>query len=107
MRSYPSGRSRPLSGATRVEVAEALGPSLAGRLARGAAHAVFAQEAPTAEDAAAFWRIVETGRCDLAPTRGDRVRSAVSLRSFVHGSRHRFRSAPRGGAARDDARRTA
>ncbi|MBF9337734.1 hypothetical protein G3N30_16560, partial [Microbacterium lacticum] len=85
------------------------------RLADGADAAVFAAEPATADEAAEFWRIVDAERQAFAGTRWQRVRAAVSLRSFVPGG---LRTRPpatespsdteRGSRARDDAaRRTA
>lgn len=70
---------------TRRELAAALGTSGGSRLADDADRAVFSSRTVTAEDAAAFWRIVDAERRTLARQRGGwrRLRAAVSLRSFL------------------------
>lgn len=109
-----AGRRAPAA-ATRVEIAQAWDAPGARRLADGADAAVFAAEPATADEAAEFWRIVDAERQAFAGTRWQRVRAAVSLRSFVPGG---LRTRPpatespsdteRGSRARDDAaRRTA
>ncbi|MBB3157084.1 hypothetical protein FHS07_000768 [Microbacterium proteolyticum] len=70
---------------TRREVAEGLATPGGIRLADDADRAVFSQGAVTADDAAAFWRIVDEERRALRSRQStwQRVRSAVSLRSFL------------------------
>lgn len=84
---------------TRRELAAAFGTSSGARLADDADRAVFSSRTVTAEEAAAFWRIVDEERRALVHQRGfwRRVRAAVSLRSFVRllAPRPMRRSAPR------------
>jgi len=108
-----AGRPAPV-GATRLEVAQAWDAPAAARLADGADAAVFAAEPPTDDDAERFWQIVDAERADFGKTRWQRVRAAVSLRSFVPGGLRRrtpVTDSPsdieRGSRARGAARRTA
>ena len=79
-----SGRELPRS-PTRRELAAALGTDGAAHLADEADRAVFSSRTVTADEAAAFWRIVDTERRTLARQRGGwrRLLAAVSLRSFL------------------------
>lgn len=97
---------RPLpAAATRTEIAAALSRPSAAGLARAADEAVFSARVIDADEADAFWRIVDEERTALAPTRWRRLRAAVSLRSFVPRS---FRSHfERGSRAASRPRRTA
>ena len=83
-----AGRRAPGS-ATRVEIAQTLDAPVAARLAAGADAAVFSAEPATDDDATEFWRIVDQERGGFARTRWQRVRAAVSLRSFVPGGLRR------------------
>lgn len=78
------GRSLPPS-STRRELAEALDTPAGRRLADDADRAVFSSRTVTADEASAFWLIVEGERRELRRQRGwwRRVRAAVSLRSFL------------------------
>lgn len=107
-----AGRRRPAA-ATRTEIADALDAPAAADLARAADRAVFSSVATTEDDAAEFWRIVDAERGEFAPTRWQRLRAAVSLRSFVPGSLRRSLSrtqspsrTERGRRARNAARHT-
>lgn len=73
--------------ATRREIAAELGGDGAAELARGADAAVFSPVVPSDDEAAAFWRIVDAERAAFTPTPWQRVRAAVSLRSFAPGRR--------------------
>ncbi|WP_148272807.1 transglutaminase domain-containing protein [Microbacterium testaceum] len=79
-----SGRDLPRS-PTRRELAAALGTESGVRLADEADRAVFSSRTVTADEAAAFWRIVDTERRSLTRQRGGwrRLLAAVSLRSFL------------------------
>ncbi|MFJ6651276.1 transglutaminase domain-containing protein [Microbacterium sp. NPDC091313] len=79
-----AGRSAPRA-LTRPELAAAFATAEGARLAADADRAVFSRESLTADDAEAFWRIVEAERRGLTRERGlwRRIRAAVSLRSFV------------------------
>ncbi|SDO44592.1 Transglutaminase-like superfamily protein [Microbacterium sp. ru370.1] len=79
-----AGRSVPRA-PTRREVAEAFATPSGIRLAADADRAVFAADDVTADEVAAFWRIVDDERRVLTRQRGfwRRVRAAVSLRSFL------------------------
>ncbi len=79
-----SGRELPRS-PTRRELAAALGTDGGSHLADEADRAVFSSRTVTADEAAAFWRIVDTERRTLARQRGGwrRLLAAVSLRSFL------------------------
>ncbi|WP_243222816.1 DUF3488 and transglutaminase-like domain-containing protein [Microbacterium proteolyticum] len=70
---------------TRREVADVLATPGGIRLADDADRAVFSPGAVTADEAAAFWRIVDEERRALRSRQSmwQRVRSAVSLRSFL------------------------
>ena len=83
-----AGRRAPGS-ATRVEIAQTLDAPVAARLAAGADAAVFSAEPATDDEATEFWRIVDQERGGFARTRWQRVRAAVSLRSFVPGGLRR------------------
>lgn len=74
---------RPSS--TRRELAEAFDTPAGLRLADDADRAVFSSRTVTADEASAFWRIVDAERRTLTRQRGwwRRVRAAVSLRSFL------------------------
>lgn len=76
-------RRRPPDAATRREVAAAVGGPGAAALARDADEAVFSARPVTDDEASAFWRIVDTERSGFATGAWQRVRAAVSLRSFV------------------------
>lgn len=80
---------RPAAAATRVEIAEALDAPAAAGLATAADAAVFSSATVTADDAAEFWGIVDASRGSFTTTRWQRLRAAVSLRSFVPGVRRR------------------
>ena len=82
---------------TRGELAAAWGTASGGALARDADRAVFSGDPVSAEDARAFWRVVDAERSGLARERGvwRGVLASVSLRSFVRhlappGTRPRF-----------------
>lgn len=79
-----AGRSLPPA-PTRHDVAAAFGTASATRLADDADRAVFAPDAVSRDEVAAFWRIVDEERRALLRQRGlwRRVRAAVSLRSFL------------------------
>lgn len=79
-----AGRPVPRA-STRAELAAAFATAAGPRLAEDADRAVFSRESLTAQDAEEFWRIVDAERRELARGRGlwRRIRSAVSLRSFV------------------------
>ncbi len=79
-----SGRELPPS-STRRELAAALGTDGGPHLADEADRAVFSSRTVTADEAAAFWRIVDTERRSLVRQRGGwrRLLAAVSLRSFL------------------------
>ena len=79
-----SGRELPRS-PTRSELAAALGTEGGAHLAAEADRAVFSSRTVTADEVAAFWRIVDTERRSLARQRGGwrRLLAAVSLRSFL------------------------
>ncbi|WP_082509254.1 transglutaminaseTgpA domain-containing protein [Microbacterium sp. Leaf179] len=79
-----AGRTVPLA-PTRSELARAFATPSATRLAEDADRAVFAPTAVSADEVAAFWRIVDADRRVLLRQRGfwRRVRAAVSLRSFL------------------------
>lgn len=79
-----AGRSVPRA-PTRREVAEAFATPSGIRLAADADRAVFAADEVSADEVAAFWRIVDDERRVLTRQRGfwRRVRAAVSLRSFL------------------------
>lgn len=79
-----TGHELPPS-STRRELAAALGTGAGLRLADDADRAVFSSTAVTADEAAAFWRTVDTERRALARQRGGwrRLRAALSLRSFL------------------------
>ena len=74
---------RAPAAATRLEVAGALGQDAAPGLAVAADRAVFSDGGATADDATEFWRIVDAERTAFTATRWQRVRAALSLRSFV------------------------
>ena len=74
---------RAPAAATRLEVAGALGQDAAPGLAVAADRAVFSDGGATADDATEFWRIVDAERTAFTATRWQRVRVALSLRSFV------------------------
>lgn len=74
---------RAPAAATRLEVAGALGQGAAPGLAVAADRAVFSDGGATADDATEFWRIVDAERTAFTATRWQRVRAALSLRSFV------------------------
>jgi hypothetical protein len=84
---------------TRTELAEAYASPNAGALARAADRAVFSDDGPGADEAEAFWGIVDAERRALAEGRTvrRRLRAAVSLSSFVRIARRS--SDPRGGDA--------
>ena len=92
---------RPALVGTRTEIAASMDAEAAGLLARSADEAVFAQDPATDAEAVEFWRIVDEQRDAFAPTRWQKLRAAVSLRSFVPGDLRRspFR-AERGRRAR-------
>lgn len=98
---------RPPSSATRAEIAAAIESPGAAGLAGGADRAVFSGLPTTDDDATEFWRLVDRERAGFAETRWQRLRTAVSLRSFVPGD---LRPSPfrteRGSRAQADARRT-
>jgi len=79
-----SGRELPRS-PTRRELAAALGTEGGAHLADEADRAVFSSRTVTADEAAAFWRIVDAERRSLTRQRGGwrRLLAAVSLRSFL------------------------
>jgi len=102
-----AGRRAPRA-ATRTEVAAALDAPAAGVLADGADAAVFSSSVTTADDAAEFWRIVDAERAGFAQTWWQRLRAAVSLRSFLpEGRRRPLTHTERGSRAAKNARRTA
>lgn len=74
---------RAPAAATRLEVAGALGQDAAPGLAVAADRAVFSDGGTTVDDATEFWRIVDAERTAFTATRWQRVRAALSLRSFV------------------------
>ena len=74
---------RAPAAATRLEVAGGLGQDAAPGLAVAADRAVFSDGGATADDATEFWRIVDAERTAFTATRWQRVRAALSLRSFV------------------------
>ncbi len=74
---------RAPAAATRLEVAGALGQDAAPGLAVAADRAVFSDGGATADDATQFWQIVDAERTAFTATRWQRVRAALSLRSFV------------------------
>lgn len=74
---------RAPAAATRLEVAGALGQDAAPGLAVAADRAVFSDGGATADEATEFWRIVDAERTAFTATRWQRVRAALSLRSFV------------------------
>ncbi|ODT39264.1 MAG: transglutaminase [Microbacterium sp. SCN 70-200] len=78
-------RRRPPVSATRVEIADALDRPAAEELARGADEAVFSAGTTTDDEASAFWRIVDAERAGFATGPWQRLRAAVSLRSFFPG----------------------
>lgn len=82
---------------TRSELADVFATSSGESLARDADRAVFSGAAVSADDAEAFWRIVDAERAGLARERGvwRGIVATVSLRSFVRhlapaGTRSRF-----------------
>lgn len=82
---------------TRSELADVFATSSGESLARDADRAVFSGVAVSADDAEAFWRIVDAERAGLARERGvwRGIVATVSLRSFVRhlapaGTRSRF-----------------
>ncbi|MDT0185074.1 transglutaminase-like domain-containing protein [Microbacterium sp. ARD31] len=79
-----AGREAPRR-LTRPELAAAFGTAHGGLLAVEADRAVFSGSALAAEDAAAFWRVVDGERRALARSRGfwRRIAMTVSLRSFI------------------------
>ncbi len=74
---------------TRVEIAAALDMPAADGLARSADEAVFSSVATSEEEAGEFWHIVDAERREFAQTRWQRLRAAVSVRSFVPGGLRR------------------
>ncbi|WP_431801804.1 transglutaminase domain-containing protein [Microbacterium sp. bgisy203] len=102
-----AGRRGPAK-ATRTEIAAALDAPAAETLARDADAAVFSTEVVTDDDATRFWEIVDAERGGFAKTRWQRVRAALSLRSFVPEGRRRSSShTERGRRARTAPRHTA
>lgn len=101
-----AGRRSPVA-ATRAEIAASLDAPGAAELAVGADRAVFSEGTATEEDAVEFWRLVDRERAGFAKTRWQRLRTAVSLRSFFPGD---LQSSPfrieRGSSATTDAPRT-
>lgn len=79
-----AGRALPPS-STRRELARSFDTPSGMLLADDADRAVFSSRTVTADEASAFWRIVDEDRRTLTRQRGwwRRVRAAVSLRSFL------------------------
>lgn len=106
-----AGRPAPAA-ATRLEIARALGQEAAPGIAVAADRAVFSDGGATSDDATEFWRIVDAERAAFTSTRWQRVRAALSLRSFIpeglkrSSSRTERSRTERGSRARDGARRT-
>ncbi|GAA1644787.1 transglutaminase-like domain-containing protein [Microbacterium flavum] len=101
-----AGRTAPAA-STRLEIAHALGSAAAPALAVSADRAVFSGGAATDDDAVEFWRIVDGERTAFAPTRWQRLRAAVSLRSFIpEGWKRPSPRTERGSRARSSVRRT-
>lgn len=82
---------------TRRELADVFATSAGGSLAQDADRAVFSGDPVSADDAQAFWRIVDAERAELLSGAGvwRRILATVSLRSFVRhlappGGRPRF-----------------
>lgn len=95
-----AGRARPAS-RTRRELAALYGTPSGTVLADGADEAVFSPRPPSAEEADAFWRIVDEERRGFAGGQGfwRKLATALSLRSFVRFAAPRFtRSSTRSGA---------
>lgn len=94
--------------ATRSEIAASMAVAEAVPLARSADLAVFSDREVTATEAEEYWHAVETQRRAFAPTLWQRVRAALSLRSFVPGgTRRRPSHTERGSRAVRAARHTA
>lgn len=94
---------RPALVGTRTEIAASLDAEAAGLLARSADEAVFSGDPATDADAVEFWRVVDAERDGFSPTRWQKLRAAVSLRSFVPGDLRRSPFRPeRGRRARRD-----
>ncbi|GAA3906568.1 transglutaminase-like domain-containing protein [Microbacterium invictum] len=77
----------PPQALTRVETADAYGAEHGRRLAVAADEAVFSAGTTTADEADEFWRIVDAERRTWSTGLWQRLRAAVSLRSFVRFAR--------------------